>query len=290
MEKIIQKKPLYPEILWKRPVFKFGHKAGKLLIIAGSGLKNKEALDTAEAAFLSGTGVLTLAFPESPEKSYGDFIPKEMRLALPETPSKSLSIKGRDVLLDFANSNDVTVIGPGLSKNSETTELIWQLISEFKNLTIISNEALDSLILGLKLIYKKEGIEGLNKFVSNRKSRQIIIFNDKQLKELRYFALETQKIAETLNSTIILIKKGLTEIFTEKRVIKTFTEGELKEDLIPILSGMIGSFCTQNLDKIPEAIATAVYLFAKSVDLREKDKQRKTLTSYIKKAIREEEI
>src|SRR3990172_12459739 len=117
---LIQDKILYPDILWKRPVYFYKAKAGRLLILAGSQGKSGAAILTSEAAFRSGTGVLTLGFPEGLKNVYKGLLPDAMTLPLAETPSHSLAKRSEKEILEYVDSVDLAVIGPGLSQNAET--------------------------------------------------------------------------------------------------------------------------------------------------------------------------
>jgi len=252
--------------------------------------ESQAALLTSEAAFLSGTGVLTLAFPKSLELSYRDFIPPEMLLPLPETPSKSLSIKAAETIQDFISSNDVTVIGPGLSKNSETIHLIWEIISHSQKKLIIASEAKDSLIQGVRLIIQKEGIDKVNEYLKG--GEKLIIFEEK---DLEIFKKGDQKesllnASQILNSSIILLTEEPLLIFKDATV-KTFISyrPEDKRELIPALAGMLGSFNAQNFEKQFEASATALFLALKTAELRREEGNKKSIVNYLKRAIKEEE-
>lgn len=282
-------KPLFPDILWKRAVHSYSGSSGKLLIIAGSGLESKEALLTSEASFQSGTGRLTLAFPESLEKTYRHFISKEMLLPLKETPSRSLSLKEKEKLIDFSESNSVSILGPGLSKNSETSQLMWELIFNLKGKIVVSDDAIRPLVIGLKLISDKEGKDGvINKI--KKENNLFLIIKENDLLKINYSKSKIEELIlnfkKDLNISVISIGKEIINLF-EDTVIKTELVKEIGKEEVCVLSGIVGSFISQNPEETEKSITAGIYVFTKSLE-KKLTRDGKSLVSYVKETIKEE--
>lgn len=294
MEILSQKdKPLYPEILWKRAVYSYGQEAGRLMIIAGSGQENKKALLSAEAAFRTGSGILTLAFPESLEKTMKEFLSKEMLLPLKETPSRSISMKAKEDILAFENINSTSVLGPGLSKNSETLELIWKLFAESKGRLVISDNAVYSLFLGLKILFKEAKSEGIKEYFNRNNIKGAVIITSEDLKKLNFLELGKDekkaicKLSEILGLEIIFIGKSILLAFESKLIINKEVEINSLDEVISVLSGCTGSLIAQNPTEYFKASVTATYLMTKVLSLKQEG-AKESLTTLLGKVIKSE--
>jgi len=101
---------------------------GHLLILAGSpGMTGAAALSSM-AALRAGAGLVTLGIPESLNPILEEKCTEVMTIPLPETSAGTLSPDALPPIFDFCRKIDVVAIGPGLSRNSETGELVKDLI------------------------------------------------------------------------------------------------------------------------------------------------------------------
>jgi len=101
---------------------------GHLLILAGSpGMTGAAALSSM-AALRAGAGLVTLGIPESLNPILEEKCTEVMTIPLPETSAGTLSPDAIPPILDFCRKIDVVAIGPGLSRNPETGELVKELI------------------------------------------------------------------------------------------------------------------------------------------------------------------
>lgn len=311
MQYLIQNKLLYPDILWKRPVYFYKSKAGRLLILAGSQGKSGAAILTSEAAFRSGTGVLTLGFPEGLKNIYKGLLPDAMTLSLPETPSHSLAKRSEKEILEHINSVDLAIIGPGLSQNAETLELVWKLIFKIEKPIVLDADGLKALSLGVKILNQKSGEIGIKRYLSKRKFPTILTPHPGEaLRILKSFGYKSKEkftsesidknkkkfaplISDFLNMFVVL--KGHDTVVAEPdgRVLINKSGGpELSAaGTGDVLSGTVGSFVAQNKERnIFEAISTAVYLHGLAGKLaKEKVGERSVIASdiirYLPKAI-----
>ena len=316
-EILIQKKLLYPDILWKRPVYFYKSKAGRLLILAGSQGKSGAAILTSEAAFRSGTGVLTLGFPEGLKSIYKGLLPDAMTLPLPETPSHSLAKGSGKEILDYTNSVDLVVMGPGLSQNAETLALIWELLFKIEKPVVLDADGLNAFSLCIKILNQKSGEKGIKEYLSKRKFKTVLTphpgealsllkgLGYKEKSKLTSGKIDKNKkkyasfLADYLDMFIVL--KGHDTVVAEPNgriLINKLGGPELSvAGTGDVLSGIVGSFAAQNLyptngraNKIFEAISTAVYLHGLSGKLAKEKLGERSVTAsdivkYLPKAI-----
>lgn len=283
MEKIYQNKLLFPKILWKRPVHFYKAEAGKILVLAGSKGMSGAAILTCEAVFRSGTGILLLGFPKGLRQIYKEILPEAMTLELPETPSGSLAKSAQELILEQANSCDAAVIGPGLSTNAETIQLIWQLLFEIKIPIILDADGLTAFAKGIEVMRSHESIEFMSDYL--RKVQNVLVltptlseatkiinaakFDEFEGKKIKSEYVENHKeeiagILATKLHTIVVLKETETIIADpEGKVVVNKVGGPeiATASSGDVLSGIIGSFIGQNPNEVFEAICTAVYLY-----------------------------
>ena len=119
----------------------FGH----VLVIAGSLGKGGAAGLTALGALRAGCGLVTLAIPESCQKAL-QFNPLEvMTVAVPETKNGTLALAAKDVLLQQVQGKSVVAVGPGISTDSETLQLLQELLPAIQVPLVIDADAVNCL-------------------------------------------------------------------------------------------------------------------------------------------------
>jgi ADP-dependent NAD(P)H-hydrate dehydratase / NAD(P)H-hydrate epimerase len=125
---------------------------GHVLVIAGSAGMTGAAYLSSEAAIISGAGLVTLAIPKSLNPIMQRKFVEVMTLPLTETKDKSLALSCYDKIHDFTKKADCVLIGPGLSRNSQTQALIRSLIKNIKLPMVIDADALNALAGHLHII------------------------------------------------------------------------------------------------------------------------------------------
>lgn len=312
MKPIYQTKLLYPEVLWERPVHYYKSKAGRVLVIAGSRGMAGAALLTCEAAFRSGTGIVTLAFPEELKDSFTGILPEAMTLALPQTHSGSLAKKALEPIIGQLKSTDIVIIGPGLSTNTETVQLVWQLIREIKKPTIIDADGLKALAYGIDAIRSKEGKDGVMQFFKKLNPKLIItphareaskllaaLGSKKDVSKADYIETHKTEAVKTIFEAIgalTVLKGHETTIYNGKKVIID----KIGEPVLAtsgsgdVLCGIIGSFVAQNPKKTLKAVATAVFLHSLAGKIAKEHTTERSVTAtdiirYLPQAIKTSE-
>ncbi|RMG68618.1 MAG: NAD(P)H-hydrate dehydratase, partial [Nitrospirae bacterium] len=119
---------------------------GHLLVVGGSVGKTGAALMAARAALRSGAGLVTIALPEPAALSLMGTVLEEMMLPLPSNSDGTIAKEALDGILDFIHKKaDVLAIGPGLGRNTET----WQMVRELVRLSpvpmVIDADGLNAL-------------------------------------------------------------------------------------------------------------------------------------------------
>jgi NAD(P)H-hydrate epimerase len=117
---------------------------GRLLVIGGSaGLTGAVAL-AGEGALRAGGGLVTVAVPESLQDILAAKLTEVMTLALPETGRRTISVRAVDAILAAAERADAVAIGPGISRELETAELVRYLVRELARPLVLDADGLNA--------------------------------------------------------------------------------------------------------------------------------------------------
>jgi hydroxyethylthiazole kinase-like uncharacterized protein yjeF len=136
---------------------RFGH----LLVVAGSLGKTGAAILAGRAALRSGVGLCTIAVPASQQPLVAAHAPEYMTEALPETRARSLSLEGKNRVLELARRTDAVALGPGLSLDPETQEFARALVREVERPLVADADALGALAGHLDLLRRVAGPRAL---------------------------------------------------------------------------------------------------------------------------------
>lgn len=126
--------------------------AGNILLIAGSKGMMGAGLMAALAALRTGAGKATLAVPESLSFAVESGPPEIMVLPLPETPAGSIDSGAFEIVLERTASMDALVIGPGISTNPRTVELVHRLIQNVEKPILLDADGLNALSQGITVL------------------------------------------------------------------------------------------------------------------------------------------
>jgi NAD(P)H-hydrate repair Nnr-like enzyme with NAD(P)H-hydrate dehydratase domain len=295
--KIFQKQLLYPKILWQRPVHKYNQTAGRVMILSGSKNMGFTAIQVCEAVFRSGTGIILLGFPISLRTHFKDLLPEAMALELPETPGHTLAKESKTIILDNVVNCDVAIIGPGLSQNAETTQLIWELLFTIKKPIVLDGDGITALIKGIKAMREHESEHFVLDYFKKRSNELIIVVSPSECCKL-FSALRLTKkstisytdknadkisiiLSYSLNCIVVVKSCEITIVDQLGNIlvtpIKDSEQGTHNKSYEKIIPGIIGSFIGQNPEKELEAIATGIYLYAQAYRMARKTALSRTL-------------
>jgi ADP-dependent NAD(P)H-hydrate dehydratase / NAD(P)H-hydrate epimerase len=101
---------------------------------------------TARACLRSGSGLVTLAVPESLMDVFQSRVTEEMVIPLPDKGDGTLDKRALDVILEFASLRaDVIAVGPGIGVSSETEHIMSGLVLSSAVPLVIDADGLNSL-------------------------------------------------------------------------------------------------------------------------------------------------
>ena len=237
---------------------------GHVFVIAGSRGMTGAAFLTSQAAILSGSGLVTLAIPESLNPIMEVKLTEVMTLALPETKDASLSNTAGKSILDFAESVNVIAIGPGLSKNKDTQTLVRELVEKIKKPIVLDADGINALAGHPEILKKRKGVTVLTPHPG-----EMARFIDE---DISYIQKNREKVAKNISVeyNCVTILKGYRTIVAnpdgEIYVNRTGNSGMSTAGVGDILTGLVASLIGQGIDPYSASILSA-YFHGKAGDL-----------------------
>lgn len=142
--------------VWIAPAALDGNKGdmGHVAIIAGSvGMTGAAAL-SAEGALRVGTGLVTLAVPESLNDIMEVKLTEAMTIPVPEGPGRAFGKASLEKVLEIIEKRDAAVIGPGFGRNQDTIDFTLALLKKLKKPAIVDADALFAVAADLSVLKK----------------------------------------------------------------------------------------------------------------------------------------
>jgi NAD(P)H-hydrate epimerase len=248
----------------------FGH----IFILAGSARFSGAAVLCAQASMRSGAGLVTLGIPKSLNNAIIKIKPKEvMTLPLPETRAGTLSLGGYKKIKDFSQDIDVLVIGPGLTKNKSTQNLVRRVVSKIEKPMVIDADGINALVGHLDLLRVTSYALRVTRLLTPHPGEmaRLLGISVKKVQDNRKEI--AKKFAQDYKATVVL--KGHNTIVVDYRgnlyINKTGNPGMATAGCGDVLTGMIAAFLGQGLDNF-SAAKYAVYLHGLAGDLAAKEK------------------
>ncbi len=253
---------------------------GPVLVIAGAANYFWAPLASAYSILKAGGGYVFLACP----KSLTPFIAQGGRevvyLPQKETEAGSISKESRDSLLESAARVKIVIIGPGLSRNDETQELIRELAREIDKPLLIDGD-------GIRAVAREPGV------LKKRKAPTILTPHSGEMSELAGVDLSAvekgrvdvlQRTAQELNAFIVL--KGAHSLvgYPDGRVFFNVTgetgcmAGMATAGSGDVLNGTIAAMFCLGMDT-GAAVRTGVFIHGLAGDLAAEEKGADGMTA-----------
>ncbi|HHY15727.1 MAG TPA: NAD(P)H-hydrate dehydratase [Firmicutes bacterium] len=249
-----------------------GHKGtfGHVLVVGGSRNYAGAPSLSGQAALRGGAGLVTLAVPEN---IVSRFPPSELIiLPLEGTDSGSLARSALAGLLKEGANKDVLVVGPGLSREPESLDLVQHLLRAWDRPAVIDADALEVLTSDFL-----KSIEPANrsKWILTPHPGEMARLLGNTPAEVNENRLQiAQEFAEKWG--LILVLKGAPTIISSGKITyinSTGSHGLASAGTGDVLAGLIGSLAAQGLNPL-KAAAAGVYAHGAAGDLAGEKGQR----------------
>ncbi len=117
---------------------------GHVLVVGGSLGKAGAAAMAGMAVLRAGAGLSTVATAKSVLGTVAGFHPELMTEPLPETDAGAISIEAQDRIEALSKGMTVLAIGPGISRDSETAELVRALVAKLQLPMVVDADGLNA--------------------------------------------------------------------------------------------------------------------------------------------------
>lgn len=257
-----------------------GHKGtfGSVLVVAGGKGYSGAACLTSLGALVSGAGLVRLCYPENISTAVEKKLTEVIKLPLPTTINGTLAISGFNQIKKIASNSTVLAIGPGVTTNKETKELIQKVIKSSDLPMVIDADGLNNISLDFLLKIPKQ--KRLNIVITPHPGEFSRLFN------IPVDVINENRIDITREWTkklsIIIALKGTPTVIGvpdgNVYINPTGNSGLAKGGSGDVLTGMIAGFIAQGASSI-NAACLGVYLHGLSADLAVKTKTEYSLTA-----------
>ena len=253
------------------------HDYGHVLVLAGSKGLTGAAILTSRAAFVSGSGLVTLGAPRGLENFFARSLVEIMQLGLPETKEGALGRAAYSKIRAFIKQRKInsSAIGPGLSHSTETSALVRHLVKTAFLPLVLDADGLNSF-------------RGKAKELRGHPSPLVLTPHEREFERLFGRPLPKKlpgrmALAKKLSKfyDVVLVLKGhRTLVVEDERVYvnKTGNPGMAKGGTGDVLTGIIASFMGQGLEAF-EAAVWAVYFHGKAGDFAARRKGELSLSA-----------
>ncbi|MCZ7554880.1 MAG: NAD(P)H-hydrate dehydratase [Bacteroidia bacterium] len=239
------------------------YQMGNVFVLAGSVGLTGAAVLASEAALRSGAGIVHLGVPASLNSIFEIKLTEVMTVPLNETDEGTLSLKDFDKILERINSASITVIGPGISRQYETQNLVRRIVEHASAPLLLDADALYALGGHLNLLQKTNAEVILTPHVGEF-SR--LVSQSKEEIETKRISL-SQTFAVEFGVTLVL--KGAPTVIASRDgnvfINPTGNPGMATAGAGDVLSGIIAGFRAQGCSS-EHAASAGVYLHGQAGD------------------------
>ena len=242
---------------------------GHVLVLAGSAGYTGAAYLTSQAAALSGSGLVTLAAGKTIYPIMAEKLTEVMVRPFFETKDASLSLMAEKELLSFAERCDAVAMGPGMSQNRETQQLIRSLVMKLKKPMVIDADGINALAGHADTL--KKATAGT---VLTPHPGEMARLTGSQIEHIERSRKDVALAFASEYNTVLVLKGRETVVASpsgEVYVNRTGNAGMASGGTGDILTGMIASFIGQKASPFDAAVL-GVYFHGLAGDLAVKEK------------------
>jgi NAD(P)H-hydrate epimerase len=139
-----------------RPLTAHKYSVGKVFVLGGSRNFTGAPFMAALSALRSGPGAVILGVPESLHPMLVKKLTEVILIPLPETGRGTIAASAIDIILEKSSWADAVALGPGLSRDHETDELLLSILPRVDRPVVIDADALTALARKTGLLKKRK--------------------------------------------------------------------------------------------------------------------------------------
>jgi NAD(P)H-hydrate epimerase len=239
---------------------------GCLLIVGGSEVYSGAPALAGLAALRTGAGLVLIAAPASVAATIRGYSPNLIVYSL---SGSVVSARDMEKLSELLESSDALVLGPGIGRNRETTDVVPSIVemaAQAKKPILVDADAIRAFA------ERKQQLKAANVVITPHAGEfRAISGIDARLKGKQRLPI-CKKFAK--DYSCILLLKGHNTVVSDGRrlrVNRTGNPGMAVGGMGDVLSGIIGTFLAQGADRFFAAVAGA-YIHGLAGDLVRKQK------------------
>jgi NAD(P)H-hydrate epimerase len=220
------------------------------------------AMMCVKAAVLSGSGLVTLACPESIHVMMAQQIWEKMTLPTAETEDGSFSIEAYEQIFQDKTPYTSIVIGPGLSRHPSTIEFVRKVFETVEIPIVIDGDGL--FALSVKMLKSKKSAW----VITPHPGEMARLFNTSS-KEIQIKRWEYAKTAVKDSNGVCVLKGPKTVISRKDDVLYINPTGNpamASGGMGDVLSGIIGGMISRGLEPV-KAACSGAYIHGLAADL-----------------------
>ena len=243
-----------------------GHKTsfGEVLFIAGAAGYLGAPYFSAYSFLKAGGGYSRLAAPGSIASLVAIKGSEIVLHPQEETPAGSIALAGKAGLLKLANSMDMVVLGPGLSLDNETQQLVRELIAEIEAPLLIDGDGITAVSAATKLLKGRK-----NKTVLTPHMGEMSRLTDQTVSEIMKNPIDILQCAARQFNSVVILKGAHTLVGCPDGSIfvnMSGNPGMAKAGTGDVLNGVIAAMHGLGL-AIPEAARMGVFIHGLAGDI-----------------------
>lgn len=263
------------KVLPKRALDVHKYKVGKVFILAGSRGYTGAAAMSAESALRAGAGMVILGCPHSVYPILAKKLTEVIVVPLEETANGAVSVKAWETIQKHLDWAEIVVVGPGLSRDNETQNIIWKICESVDKKLVIDADGLNALAEKISILKK-------------RKSREIILtphigefsrLTGMESEDIEQNRVEIAKKFAVSNNVTLVLKGAPTITATAEGNVYINSTGNagmatagVGDVLTGILAGLWGQGMSQN-----ETAYAGVFVHGKAGDVAKEKFGEKSL-------------
>jgi ADP-dependent NAD(P)H-hydrate dehydratase / NAD(P)H-hydrate epimerase len=241
----------------------FGH----VLVIGGSLGKAGAAAMAGMSALRSGAGLSTVATPKSVLPTVAGFHPEIMTEACEETEDGTISLRALEYahLDNLVKGKTVLAVGPGISRNEETSEFVRTVIDKYTMPIVLDADGLNAF-------------QGVAEKLNGKGRMLVITPHPGEMARLTGLSIpEVQRdrigVARSFSRDhqLVVILKGHRTLIADPHgevwVNTTGNPGMATGGTGDVLTGVVAGMIAQNPQRVIEAVTAAVHLHGLAGDI-----------------------
>jgi NAD(P)H-hydrate epimerase len=238
---------------------------GHVLVIGGSLGKAGAAAMAGMAALRAGAGLSTVATPRSVLATVSGFHPELMTEPLPETEAGTIASSAIEKINALAKGKSVLAIGPGISREPETSALVRKLIADHEIAVVLDADGLNAFEGRIDELRGKG-----RSFVITPHPGEMARLAGCSIADVQKDRLATARQFAREHDLIVVLKGNRTLVVRpdgETWVNTTGNPGMSTGGTGDILTGMVAAMIAQNPKSVFLAVCAAVHLHGLAGDV-----------------------